>query len=43
MIPNRRKRVPLETPLMRVVATASLVGIAVAIAPIMTSQRSAAG
>jgi hypothetical protein len=41
MIPDRRKRLPLEAPLMRVVATAGIVGIAVAIAAIMTSQDSA--
>jgi hypothetical protein len=41
MIPNRRSRLPLETPLMRVVATAGIVGIAVVIAAIMTSQDSA--
>jgi hypothetical protein len=41
MIPNRRKRLPLEAPLMRVVATAGIVGIGVAIAAIMTSQHSA--
>ena len=41
MIPNRPKRLPLEAPLMRVVATAGIVGIAVAIAAIMTSQDSA--
>ena len=40
MIPNRRKRLPLEAPLMRVVATAGIVGIGVAIAAIMTSQHS---
>lgn len=40
MIPNRRKRLPLEAPLMRVVATAGIVGIAVAIAAIMSSQGS---
>ena len=38
MIPNRRKRLPLEAPLMRVVATAGIVGIAVVIAAIMSSQ-----
>ena len=38
MIPNRRKRLPLEAPLMRVVATAGIVGIAVVIAAIMGSQ-----
>src|SRR5689334_10499040 len=40
MIPNRRKRLPLEAPLMRAVATAGIVGIAVAIAAIMSSQGS---
>ena len=42
MIPNRRKRLPLEAPLMRVVATAGIVGIAVVIAAIMGSQGSQA-
>jgi hypothetical protein len=40
MIPNRRKRLPLEAPLMRVVATAGIVAIAVVIAAIMASQDS---
>jgi hypothetical protein len=40
MIPNRRKRLPLEAPLMRIVASAGIVGIAVAIAAIMGSQGS---
>jgi hypothetical protein len=40
MIPNRRKRLPLEGPLMRVVASAGIVGIAVVIAAIMGSQGS---
>lgn len=40
MIPNRRKRLPLEAPLMRVVATAGIVGIGVVIAAIMDSQDS---
>jgi hypothetical protein len=40
MIPSRRKRLPLETPLMRLVATAGIVGIGVVIAAIMTSQDS---
>lgn len=40
MIPSRRKRLPLEAPLMRLVATTGIVGIAVAIAAIMTSQGS---
>ena len=39
-IPRRRKRLPLEAPLMRGVATAGIVGIAVAIAAIMDSQGS---
>ena len=42
MIPNRRKRLPLEAPLMRAVASAGIVGITVAIAAIMGSQGSAA-
>jgi hypothetical protein len=41
MIPDRRRRLPLEAPLMRVIATAGIVGIAVVIAAIMTSQDSA--
>jgi hypothetical protein len=41
MIPSRRKRVPLEAPLMRVVATAGIVGIAVVIGAIMASQDAA--
>lgn len=40
MIPSRRKRLPLEAPLMRLVATAGIVGIGVVIAAIMTSQDS---
>jgi hypothetical protein len=40
MIPSRRTRLPLEAPLMRVVATAGIVGIAVLIAAIMGSQHS---
>jgi hypothetical protein len=40
MIPNRRKRLPLEAPLMRLIATAGIVGIAVVIAAIMSSQDS---
>jgi hypothetical protein len=40
MIPSRRERLPLETSLMRVVATAGIIGIGVAIAAIMTSQDS---
>jgi hypothetical protein len=38
MIPNRRRRLPLEAPLMRAVATAGIVGIAVVVAVIMSSQ-----
>jgi hypothetical protein len=41
MIPSRRKRLPLEAPLMRVVATAGIVAIAVVVAAIMASQNSA--
>jgi hypothetical protein len=40
MIPSRRKRLPLEAPLMRVVATAGIIGIGVLIAAIMGSQQS---
>jgi hypothetical protein len=40
MIPSRRKRLPLEAPLMRIVATAGIIGIGVVIAAIMTSQHS---
>jgi hypothetical protein len=40
MIPSSRKRLPLEAPLMRVVATGGIVGIGVVIAAIMTSQDS---
>jgi hypothetical protein len=40
MIPSRGKRLPLEAPVMRVVATAGIIGIGVAIAAIMTSQHS---
>ena len=42
MIPSRRKRMPLEAPLMRTVATAGIVAIAVVIAAIMGSQDSQA-
>jgi hypothetical protein len=41
MIPTRRGRLPLEAPLMRLVASAGIVGIAVVIAAIMGSQDSA--
>jgi hypothetical protein len=41
MIPSRRERLPLEAPLMRVVATAGIVGIAVLVAAVMGSQDSA--
>jgi hypothetical protein len=40
MIPTRGKRLPLEAPLMRLVATAGIIGIGVAIGAIMTSQDS---
>ena len=40
MIPGGRKRLPLEAPLMRVVATGGIVGFGVVIAAIMTSQDS---
>jgi hypothetical protein len=40
MIPSGRKRLPLEAPLVRVVATGGIVGIGVVIAAIMTSQDS---
>ena len=40
MIPTRRKRLPLEAPLMRLVSTAGIIAIGVAIAAIMTSQDS---
>jgi hypothetical protein len=38
MIPSGRKRLPLEAPLMRVVATGGIVAIGVVIAAIMTSR-----
>jgi hypothetical protein len=41
MIPSRRKRIPLEAPLMRMVATGGIVGIAVVIGAIMASQDAA--
>ena len=40
MIPNRRKRLPLEAPLMRLVATTGIIAIAVVVAAIMSSQDS---
>ena len=40
MIPRRGKRLPLEGPLMRLVATGGIVAIGVVIAAIMTSQHS---
>jgi hypothetical protein len=40
MIPSRGKRLPLEAPLMRFVATAGIVAIGVVIAAIMGSQDS---
>ena len=39
MIPSRGKRLPLEGPIMRVVATAGIIGIGVLIAAIMASQN----
>jgi hypothetical protein len=39
-MPSGRKRLPLETALMRLVATGGIVGIGVVIAAIMTSQNS---
>jgi hypothetical protein len=42
MIPSRRKRLPLEAPLMRLIATAGIVAIAVVVAAIMGSQDSQA-
>jgi hypothetical protein len=42
MIPSRRKRLPLEAPVMRLVASAGIVGIAVLVAAIMGSQDSQA-
>jgi hypothetical protein len=40
MIPRRGRRLPLEGPLMRLIATAGIVAIGVVIAAIMTSQHS---
>jgi hypothetical protein len=40
MIPTRERRLPFEGPLMRLVATAGIIGIGVAIGAIMTSQGS---
>ena len=40
MIPRRDKRLPVEAPVMRVVATAGIVAISVVIAAIMGSQDS---
>jgi hypothetical protein len=40
MIPSRRKRLPLEAPLMRLVATTGIVAIGVVVAAIMSSQDS---
>jgi hypothetical protein len=42
MIPSRRNRLPLEAPLMRIVATTGIVAIAVVVAAIMGSQESQA-
>jgi hypothetical protein len=38
MLPTRDKRLPLEAPLMRVLATGGIVGLAVVVAAIMGSQ-----
>ena len=38
MIPSRGKRLPLEAPVMRVLATGGIVAIAVVIGAIITSQ-----
>jgi hypothetical protein len=40
MIPRRDRRLPLEAPLMRLVATAGVIAIGVVISAIMTSQHS---
>lgn len=40
MIRARHKRLPLETTLMRIVATSGIIGIGVVIAAIMSSQHS---
>ena len=40
MIPRRDKRLPVEAPVMRVVATAGIVAISVVVAAIMGSQNS---
>lgn len=40
MIPSRRKRLPLEAPLMRLIATTGIVAVAVVVAAIMGSQDS---
>jgi hypothetical protein len=40
MIPTRRRRLPLEAPLMRLVATTGIIAIGVAVAAIMSSQDS---
>jgi type IV secretory pathway VirB2 component (pilin) len=40
MIPRRDRRLPLEGPLMRLVATIGIVAIGVVIGAIMTSQHS---
>jgi hypothetical protein len=40
MIPRRAGRLPVEGPLMRLVATAGVIAIGVVIAAIMTSQHS---
>jgi hypothetical protein len=43
MIPSGRKRLQLEAPIMRVVATGGIIGLGVVIAAIMTSQDSEGG
>ena len=43
MIPSGRKRLPLEAPFMRVVATGGIVGIGVVIGAIMTSLDAGLG
>jgi hypothetical protein len=43
MIPSRRKRLPLEAPLMRVMATSGIIGIGVLIAAITGSQHPKGG
>jgi hypothetical protein len=40
MIPSRRRRLPLEAPLMRLISTGGIVAIGVVVAAIMSSQDS---